>query len=226
MPDIFVAKEEVEEEVKKVEEEKAEVLEEKKEPVKKVVYHEGGINNALAAFALYPDNVRFNSQGDDEEVVLLLRQHWFTNVTWLLVTIVLLLAPSIIFPVTLRNINFSIPPGFILIFTAIWYLVSFGFAMVNSIVWYFNVYIVTNERVVDVDFFYLLYKQVSSTRINRVQDVTYKLGGEVRSLFNFGDVFVQTAGTEPNLEFLAVPHPEVVVRKISELMEETEEGSV
>jgi hypothetical protein len=85
--------------------------------------------------------------------------------------------------------------------------------------WYFNVYIVTNERIIDVDFFYLLYNKVSSTRIDRLQDVSYKLGGVVRAVFDFGDVFVQTAGSEPNFDFLSVPHPETVVRKIVELME-------
>ncbi|MBI4999751.1 PH domain-containing protein, partial [Candidatus Gottesmanbacteria bacterium] len=108
----------------------------------------------------------------------------------------------------------------------LWYLVTFGFALVSFITWYFNVYIVTNERIVDVDFLHLLYKELSSTRIARIQDVTYKLGGVFRALFDFGDVFIQTAGTEPNFDFLAVPHPEAVVRKIAELMEAREEKSL
>jgi len=146
---------------------------------------------------------------------------------WVAITFALIFAPPIIFPIFVsRQILPSLPANFVSVVGIIWYLVTFGFVLVNFITWYFNVYIVTNERIIDVDFLNLLYKQLSSTRIARIQDVTYKLGGVIRSLFDFGDVFIQTAGTEPNFEFEAVPHPEAVVRKISELMEVGEEKSL
>lgn len=180
--------------------------------------------SSLSAYAVYPDNVRFDTQAEEEQIILLLRKHWITNLPWLAITFALIFIPPIVFPALfIRQILPAVPPNFVLILTFFWYLVAFGFALVNFIVWYFNVYIVTNERIIDVDFLHLLYKQLSSTRIARIQDVTYKLGGVIRSLFDFGDVFIQTAGTEPNFEFEAVPHPEAVVRKISELMEQREE---
>ena len=52
----------------------------------------------------------------------------------------------------------------------------------------FNVYIVTDERIIDIDFYNLIYKEVSDANIDKIQDVTYKMGGVVRTLFNYGDV--------------------------------------
>jgi hypothetical protein len=96
----------------------------------------------------------------------------------------------------------------------------FGTIMLAGFInWFFNVYIVTNERIVDVDFINILYKQVSSTRLNLIQDVTVKTGGVVRAFFDYGDVFVQTAGTEANFDFHAVPHPQQVAHEIEKLME-------
>ena len=227
MPDIFVAPK-----VEKAKE--SEKPEKVKEPLtvrvaddikvedKSGVEPKGG---SLSAFISYPDTVRFDTQASEETIILLLRKHWVTNISWLLLGLLLLFIPTSIFPIMISRGFFSlIPTHFMVAFTLVWYLASCGYILLNFITWYFNVYIVTNERVIDVDFYQLLYKQLSSTRISRVQDLTYKLGGMVRAIFDYGDVFIQTAGTEENFEFEAVPHPGQVVRIIGELTEKREEA--
>lgn len=210
MPDIYTAPEEIKE---------TEVTKETT-VIEPPIEQKGG---SLSAYLLRPDHVRFDTQAEQEQIILLLRKHWVTNLSWLLVTFILVVSPSLIFPFLMLRVDLPIfPANLLLVLTILWYLFTFGFAFVNFITWYFNVYIVTNERVIDVDFYQLLYKKLASTRISRVQDVTYKLGGVIRSLFNFGDVFIQTAGTEENFSFEAVPHPETVVRQLSDLMEKTE----
>ena len=83
----------------------------------------------------------------------------------------------------------------------------------------YNVGIVTNERILDVDFNMIIQKQVSGTSLAKVTDVTERTTGFVRSLFQFGDVYVQTAGEEQNIEFHAVPEPVEIVSIINKLME-------
>lgn len=176
--------------------------------------------HSLSSFISYPENVRFDTQEEQEQIILLLRKHWVTNVLWVFFAVLLFIAPTFIFPVFFKTNALSFVPGnFVVILTLGWYLLSFGFALVNFISWYFNVYIVTNERIIDVDFYHLLYKQMASARLARVQDITYKLGGVARAIFDYGDVYIQTAGTEVNFDFEAVPHPEQVVRIIGELTE-------
>ncbi len=209
MPDIFVAP-------------KKSAPEEKPAPENLAPQESKG--HSLSAFMSYPDNVHFDTQATEERIILFLRKHWITNIPWLLMTFFLFAAPSVIFPFIVgQGLLSLLPANFIIVLSLFWYLAVFGFAFVNFISWYFNVYIVTNERIIDVDFLQLLYKQMSSARIERVQDLTYKLGGVVRALFDFGDVFIQTAGEEPNFDFEAVPHPEQVVRTLSELTEKRQE---
>ncbi len=180
--------------------------------------------HSLSSFITYPDNVHFDTQTDEEQIIFLLRKHLITNIPWLILTLFLILVPPIILPlIFVHGLLPLFPANFVLVFNIFWYLAVFGFALVNFISWYFNVYIVTNERIIDVDFIQLLYKQMSSTRIGRIQDLTYKLGGVVRAIFDYGDVFIQTAGDEPNFDFEAVPHPEQVVRTLSELTEKQEQ---
>ena len=101
----------------------------------------------------------------------------------------------------------------------VWYLFTFSYLLVSFLLWYFTVSIVTNERIIDIDFINILHKEFSATTLSKVEDVTMKTGGFIRALFDYGDVFIQTAGTNANFEFLAAPHPEKVVRIINDQLE-------
>ena len=175
----------------------------------------------LTAFAVNPDGVRFETQEEEETVVLFLRQHIIVNFFWVVIAIVMIFAPTVVIPFFLRFLRLpvTIPPGYFVIGTLFWYVMTFGFILGNFLRWFFNIYIVTNQRVVDVDFIHLLYKEFSEARLNKIQDLTYKSGGLFAAFFNFGDVQIQTAGELPNFEFTAVPHPERVVETIGELAE-------
>ncbi len=124
------------------------------------------------------------------------------------------------------KLPFVIPVKYIIVGTLFWYLFTFGFILMNFLRWFFNIYIVTNQRVVDVDFIHLLYKEFSEARLEKVQDLSYKTGGIFAAFFNYGDVEIQTAAELPNFEFDAVPRPESVIQTISELVEKVKEGGV
>lgn len=175
----------------------------------------------LTAFAVNPIGLRFETQEEKEVVILFLRQHIIVNVPWILITILLLIAPTVIFPrlFSALSLNFSPPVGYFLIGTLFWYLATFGFALSSFIGWFFNIYIVTNERIVDIDFLYLLYKKFSQAELSKIQDINYTSGGVLAAMFNYGNVSVETAGEAPNLTFESVPFPEKVVETIRSLTE-------
>ena len=182
----------------------------------------------LTSFAVNPQGLRFETQEAEEAVVLFLRQHVIVNVPWILITILLVIAPTFIFPklFSLLSLNFSLPTGYFFIGTIFWYLATFGFALSSFIGWFFNIYIVTNERIIDIDFYYLLYKHFAEAELTKIQDISYESGGVFAALFNYGNVKVQTAGEAPNLEFDMVPFPEKIVETIRSLTEHTEGGLV
>lgn len=191
-----------------------------KKPTKKSVKAEVRARmSPLTAFAVNPDGVRFETQEAEEQVMLFLRQHFIVNVPWIIVTIVFLLAPSVLFPLVIRSLPAALPFPYILVGTLSWYLVIVGFALVSFLHWFFNIYIVTNERVIDIDFQYLLFKRFSQAELERIQDISYTAGGIFATIFHYGNVYIQTAGEVPNLEFLAVPRPDKVVEKIRNLTE-------
>ena len=177
------------------------------------------IKQPLTAYIVNPPKMHFESQEEEEQVILLLRKHPITNIPWIISGVLLLLAPIVIFPLlSFLNPFPNLPVTYQFVFTLFWYVATFGIILGNYLSWFFNVYLVTNERIVDVDFKNLVHRELSSTRITRIQDVTYKVSGVIRSVFDYGDVLVQTAGTMENFDFESSPQPENVVHIVHQLI--------
>lgn len=177
----------------------------------------------IASYVPHPIDAAFSIQEQTETIVLFLRKHPITNIGWIIFSIFLILSPTFLFPflTSINFIPFNFPAAYSFIFTLFWYLGTFAFILMKFIFWYYNVNIVTNERVLDINFIYLLYSETSATTIEKIEEVTARVGGLFRSIFDYGDVLVQTAGEYENIEFKAIPHPNQVVETINHLMEES-----
>ena len=173
----------------------------------------------LAAFIVHPPDIRFETQEREEKIVLLLRRHWITNLPWILFTIFLIIAPLF-----LRLFPFFgfLPFRYQIMVVFLWYLFTIAFVFENFLSWYFNVNVVTDERIVDINFYSLIYKEVAHCKIDQIQDVSFKMGGIVKTVFDYGDVLVQTAAETVLFEFESVPHPALVVQKLNDLILEEE----
>lgn len=181
--------------------------------------HEHSKASFLSSLGVYPENVRFENQEVDEEIVLLIRRDLITNVPWILTTLVLILIPFLVAAFAdLFSPFFNISTNTQLILLLFYYLTVFGFVLVQFSLWYFTVGLVTNKRIIDLDLHGILTKHVSETRINLIEDVSYTQVGSIRSLFDYGDVHLQTAGTLTNFEFDRAPDPARIVRIIAELI--------
>lgn len=183
----------------------------------------GHTHNPLSSFSYLPDKVDFEIRDQEEKTVLLLRKHLVTNVGWILLFLLMFFAPIVLIDFPLLDF---LPGNFRFVAILGWYLVTIAYALESFLSWFFNVYIITDERVVDIDFHNLIYKEISDTNIDRIQDVTYKMGGVTRTIFNYGDVFIQTAAEVPSFEFLAVPKPSEVAKVLQDLRVEEEQEKV
>ncbi len=173
----------------------------------------------LTSFAVNPDGIRFETQEAEEEVILFLRQHFIVNIPWIFIAIVFLIAPTVLLPLIFRSLPIHLPATYILVITLSWYVATAGFVLASFLHWYFNIYIVTNERIVDIDFQYLLFKRFSQAELERIQDISYSSSGIFATIFHYGNVYIQTAGAAPNIEFLAVPSPDKAVENIRSITE-------
>lgn len=179
--------------------------------------------NPLASLVIRPKKVSFDTQEKKEKIILLARRHLITNFRWMLITVAMILLPNIVFrlfPEIFSSFRFRA------IAILIWYLFTFSYAFEQFLRWFFNVNIVTDERVVDIDFPSILYRDISSAKIDVIQDISVKMGGFVRSLFNYGDVHIQTAAEQREFIFEDIPQPEEVIKILNQLILEEEQEKI
>lgn len=172
-----------------------------------------------SSLCYYPDGVTFQNQEADEEVVLLIRRDFITNVPWIISILLLSLVPIVLFftvPIFFPNI--SVSQLLITLSFSFYYVVLFAFAVLYFTIWYFNVGLVTNKRIIDLDVANILVKETSEARLSSIADISYTQVGGIRGIFDYGDVRVLTETYEQNIEFDRAPNPNMIRRVIGELL--------
>lgn len=196
----------------------------KLEEYSEVMRHEHASDGMFKAFLPKPKNVYFEDQNEDEKVVLILRQHLFTQIKSLVLTSLM----AIFIPFILDYVGFlpSFPERFQFAFYLFW-LVLILIVFINIFLhWFFNLYIITDERIIDVDFDSMIHKNISSAKIENIEDITTSTSGFFASIFNYGTIAVQTAGEKREFEFAAVPQPAKVSKLLNELLLEEEQEKI
>ncbi len=156
-----------------------------------------------------PSGYRFEGQDPEEKILLLLRAHPITNLNWIVAAILLFLAPFFI-PGVFLLLNFNlpqVPEVFITVFLLINYLLVLTIVFEGFLHWYFNVYIVTDKNIIDVDFHSILFKNIDVAPLRNIEDTSSSMGGILNSIFHYGHVFIQTAGSSRNIDLASVPRP-------------------
>lgn len=182
-----------------------------------------GAGGLFSALAVFPKATKFEAQDEEEKIILLLRPHFVTNIWWILTSLAMGFAP-LFWPY--MPVISLLPENYLFVLSLFWYALILTFVFERFLMWFFSVNIVTDERVIDVDFYGLLFKHVGMAPINKIEDVNYFQKGIMGAVFNFGDVLIQTAAEITEFVFNKVPNPEKVVKVLSELMAEEEREAI
>ncbi len=164
----------------------------------------------------------FPSQQPNEKVYLVFREHWFRLFIKLFVVGIFALIPLVI---SLLNFNLEgflpsqTPNQIINLFIVLYYLVTLLVAFVIWVLYYLNMGIVSEFRVVDIDQRGLLKHEVSELNLDSIEDVTSDTVGLFGNILNYGNVYIQTAGATERFEFDKIHNPKKVAGLILSLYE-------
>jgi len=159
-------------------------------------------SESLGALSVFPQQVTFETQEEDEQVVLVMRKAPVTNIKWALIAGLLALMPAFI--VVLGVLSDYLDSSYLLVAMIVWELFVVGYIFEEFLRWFFNIYIVTDRRVVDIDYPNFLWREVSDVDLLKIQDVTTRNQGIMAAIFNFGDIWVLSAAEMTTIEYLAV----------------------
>jgi hypothetical protein len=171
----------------------------------------------------------FPGQNTNEKIYIAVREHpvllLIKVVVWLFFVLVLILfrnfVPDILpalFEGTAGTIISVVQQVYIL-FLALSLFIIF-------VLYYLNLHIVTEMRIVDIDQKGLFKHVVSILNIAQIEDVTSDTTGILGTVFDYGTVFIQTAGTRERFELQNVPHPGQLSKIIIDLFEQQQGHSL
>ncbi|MDD4938085.1 MAG: PH domain-containing protein [Candidatus Shapirobacteria bacterium] len=186
---------------------------------KKIIENLGHTKSSFSSFLVNPDVFDFPERKEDESIILAVRPHWFINFKWILITITMVMVPTIL---NFLDVLQSLPFRYQFVSTLFWYLITFIYAFEKFLDWYFDVFIVTTERLVDIKFNNLLNKHFAEADLEMVQDVSSSVRGVFGTFFNYGTILVQTASGINQIIFKNVPNPPKIIRAIQELIDDRE----
>lgn len=180
------------------------------------------------------DNKNFpNKTTEDEDIILLVRED-------IVVLIFRAVGLYLVFFILLLLRVFASGIGDI-VWISLYDTVLFGIAIMLTVAflvifhnYYLSLQIITSERIIDIDQTNLFRREVSSTTIDKIEDVTHKKTGILNLLFNYGDVIIQTAGRSGSeagdgvngFVFNNVPSPSEIAHLIDTIQQREERDDV
>ena len=168
-----------------------------------------------------PRNASYEGKDQDERIKYVIRESVYNTLPWIAMTVILAIIPTLAAQpiLSFHKADPSILSSTSLfLITALWYMFTFGFFFQNLLNWFFNVLIITNKKIVDVDFVGFLYKNISETTLEHIEDVTSNVSGALGVTFNVGSVYIQTAGEKREFEFNGVDNPSAIRDLLSDLV--------
>jgi hypothetical protein len=161
-------------------------------------------------------NYEFKDKKRDEDIIMVLRRHWLTFIIQFMPIIV-----GVVFIILVHFFTIEFMPEILVnggenvlffvesLMAMILWLITFVF----WVDYYFDVWIITDRRIVDIEQLGLFRRNVSELEHSKVQDVTTEIHGILPTLLKYGFVYVQTAGKKTRFIFKQVPRP-MMVRKM------------
>jgi len=162
----------------------------------------------------------------DEKLVLFLRRHiivllgrWLLYIFLGLIPVILYFLLSYFQPQLLASK--TIYP-FLFLLASVYYLYITLFMFSAFIDYYLDVWIVTDQRIINIEQRGLFNREIAEQGLDRIQDVSGIQKGVLQTFFSFGDVHIQTAGEVQKFVFSQIAHPFDVVKTINDIVEKKE----
>lgn len=158
---------------------------------------------------------------EDETIILKVHRHWIFIALRMLGLAALALLPLVLVWTSelfdlVVFIGATTPA--LIVLSALWGLVCWTAFWQFWTTYYMDIWVVTNRRIIDIDYHRLFDRTVSEVRLSRVQDVTTRVRGIFGTFLKFGSVIVQTAGAEKEFVIDQIAHPDRLRNEISQLL--------
>lgn len=133
----------------------------------------------------------------NETILLVMRRHWIVFAGPTFSFFALLILPPIALLVAPNYIPALSEPGLrpvVNFFLALYTMALLAAMLVVWLSYYLDVWIITNQRIIDIEQFTIFHREVSEISLDRIQNVTVEIPGFIATFLGFGNIKIHTAG--------------------------------
>lgn len=156
----------------------------------------------------------------DEKIIIWARRHWASFLKSLLIILFSFFVPIVLlfsFWQFLPDLFSGIGGLLIVLGGSLYYLILWAYAFVEWITYYYDLFIVTDSKIIDVNQDGVFHRQITELSLLRVQDVSGEMKGLLETIFAYGDIVIQTAGAQERSVFPDIPNPYEIAEKVLSL---------
>jgi len=161
----------------------------------------------------------------DEEVEIFLYSHWITVVIKTLVYTILAAVPLLALIILHEEVVSRGFFGIAFLFLIAYYMILWAMYFYEIMIYLLDTWIVTDQRILDITQKGFFYRTVSELDLTKVQDISVRTKGLIQTIFDFGDVEIQSAGATNKFMFTQVAHPNIIKDRIMKLAAEARKHS-
>jgi hypothetical protein len=175
---------------------------------------------------IFPKDVNFVRKEKDEEIILVTRRHWIAYATHILVALFIPLIPIMLLILSENASNlYGKSTIYIGLFVAS-IVISINIIVTALIQWYYNVSIITDKRIISLRVVSIFQHTYTEILWRKIQDVSHDSIGPLSSIFDIGNIYLDTAGEGVDLVLKFVPRPRDVQDVIDNLVDLAHKGKL
>lgn len=142
----------------------------------------------------------------DEKILMVLHRHWIVIFGKFSLGVFLLLVPFFILPIV-SSFGGAFAAMFLFaeFLSVIYLMIVVLLVLIFWMDYYLDVWIITSERIIDIEQNGLFNRKISEFTLDKVQDITVKVPNMLATFLKYGDVIIQTAG-ETSFEIKQIPN--------------------
>lgn len=166
----------------------------------------------------------FIKQKNYEKIIHILRRHPITFVPTILLFITLFAIPIVLYMI-IKNAFPDFVSGtqmypLFALGGSIYYLSTYLFLYAHFIDYYLDIWIVTNDRIIDNEQHGLFHRTTTELELHSIEDVTSQVSGILGTVFKYGDLTIKTSSVTTTIVFRQIPHPEKIRGELIRLADE------
>ena len=155
----------------------------------------------------------------DEKIIVVVRKYFLSLFKDIFITLFILTFSfvSLYFIVQIKNNTVFLNTALV----AFWFCLVFAifWGVRTFFIWTFDSLVVTNYRIFDITQTSIFNKNVTEINLRDIKSISFTKNGIIKTVFNFGDLKIETENAETNLEINNIKDPFDIQQLINERKE-------